>query len=215
MVDISFLPKIWASKSEETLAPTVLSVLRILYAPLEDVRSGPSRRSASTAERPMIVIASTLHATFRDTSVPSVRFAGNMESPPKLGGTTMSGRALAAVAGAAMLTATSVPSNAFTLSSPSLEQPMASFGVEDVWWGRGGWGCCRPWGWGWHRPWGWGWHRPWAGDGGARSAIAGDGVAPGNDLSHGLDTPTRARPARGVLKNVDWRRVQVFRNIAR
>ncbi len=27
----------------------------------------------------MIVIASTLHATFRDTRVPSVRFAGNME----------------------------------------------------------------------------------------------------------------------------------------
>jgi len=62
-----------------------------------------------------------------------------------------------------MLAATPVPSNAFTLSSPSLEQPTASFGVEEVWWGRGGWGCCRG-GWGWHRPWGWGWgrHRPWA-----------------------------------------------------
>ena len=52
-----------------------------------------------------------------------------------------------------MLAATPVPSNAFTLSSPSLEQPTASFGVEEVWWGRGGWGCCRG-GWGWHRPWG-------------------------------------------------------------
>ena len=77
----------------------------------------------------------------------------------------MSGGALAAVAGAAMLAATTVPSNAFTLSSPSLERPMASLGVEDVWWGRGGWGCCHRWGWGWHRSWGWGsgwgWHRPW------------------------------------------------------
>jgi hypothetical protein len=73
----------------------------------------------------------------------------------------MSGGALAAVTGAAMLAATTVPSNAFTLSSPSLERPIASFGVEDVWWGRGGWGWHRPWGWGWHRPWGWGWHRPW------------------------------------------------------
>ncbi len=62
-----------------------------------------------------------------------------------------------------MLAATSVSSNAFTLSSPSLERPIASFGVEQVWWGR--WGWHRPWGWGWHRPWGWhrwgwGWHRP-------------------------------------------------------
>ena len=70
---------------------------------------------------------------------------------------SIAGGALAAVAGAAMLAATSVPSNAFTLSSPSLERPIASFGIEDVWWGRGGWGCCRSWGWGWHRPWGWGW----------------------------------------------------------
>ena len=89
----------------------------------------------------------------------------------------MSGGALAAVAGAAMLAATPVPSNAFTLSSPSLEQPMASFGVEDVWWGRGGWGCCRRWGGGWHRPWGWGsgwgWHRPWGGGWGWRRPVYG------------------------------------------
>jgi hypothetical protein len=42
-------------------------------------------------------------------------------------------------------------SNAFTLSSPSLERPIASLGVEHVWWGRPGWG--------WHRP--WGWRRTW------------------------------------------------------
>ncbi len=59
--------------------------------------------------------------------------------------------ALAAVVGAAMLASTSVSSNAFTLSSPSLERPIASLGVEHVWWGRPGWG--------WHRP--WGWRRTW------------------------------------------------------
>jgi hypothetical protein len=65
--------------------------------------------------------------------------------------------ALAAVAEAAMLAATSVSSNAFTLSSPSLERPFASLGVEHVWWGRPGWAWHRRWGW--HRP--WGWHRTW------------------------------------------------------
>ena len=44
-----------------------------------------------------------------------------------------------------MLAATSVSSNAFTLSSPSLERPIASLGVERVWWGRPGWGGRRPW----------------------------------------------------------------------
>ena len=75
------------------------------------------------------------------------------------------GGALAAVAGATMLLATSCPSAAFTLSSPSLERPVAAIGVEPVWWDR--WGRWHPngWGWGWHRPWGWhrwgwGWHRP-------------------------------------------------------
>jgi hypothetical protein len=89
----------------------------------------------------------------------------------------VAGGALAAVAGAAMLAATSSPSNAFTLSSPTLERPMAPFGVEEVWWGRGGWGCCRSWGWhrswGWGRPWGWGWHRPWGWGWGWRRPVYG------------------------------------------
>ena len=67
------------------------------------------------------------------------------------------GGALAAVAGAAMLLATASPSTALTLSSPSLEGPVAAIGVEPVWWDR--WGVWHPNGWGWHRP--WGWHR-WA-----------------------------------------------------
>jgi hypothetical protein len=45
--------------------------------------------------------------------------------------------AIAAVAGATMLAASSVPSSAFTLSSPSLEQPVASADVQSVWWHRG------------------------------------------------------------------------------
>jgi len=73
------------------------------------------------------------------------------------------GGALAALAGAAMLVAASAsPSSAFTLSSPSLEQPVVSADIQEVWWrqwGGGGWGWHH--GWGWHRPWGWGWHRPW------------------------------------------------------
>jgi hypothetical protein len=73
--------------------------------------------------------------------------------------------ALAAIAGAAMLAATSVPSNAFTLYSPSLERPVTSLDVEHVYWGRWGWHRPWGWGWGWHRPWGWhrwgwGWRRP-------------------------------------------------------
>jgi hypothetical protein len=37
-----------------------------------------------------------------------------------------------------MLVATSCPSASFTLSSPSLEQPVAAAGVEHVWWRRWG-----------------------------------------------------------------------------
>jgi hypothetical protein len=77
------------------------------------------------------------------------------------------GGALAAIAGAVMLAATVVPSDAFTLSSPSLEQPVLSADIQDAYWCR--WGRCGGWhrwggGWGWHRPWGWhrwGWRRPW------------------------------------------------------
>jgi hypothetical protein len=56
-----------------------------------------------------------------------------------------------------LITASSGPSAAFTLSSPSLEQPVAAAGVEHVWWDR--WGRWHPNGWGWRappwRPWGW------------------------------------------------------------
>ena len=78
------------------------------------------------------------------------------------------GGALAAIAGAAMfVAASSSPSPAFTLSSPSLEQSVLSGEIQDVYWCR--WGRCGGWGWHrwgyWHRPWGWGWHRayyhPW------------------------------------------------------
>ena len=66
--------------------------------------------------------------------------------------------AIAAVAGAAMLAASTAPSAAFTLSAPSLEQPVVGADVESVYWRHwGGWhgGWHRGWGGGWHR-WGWG-----------------------------------------------------------
>ena len=69
----------------------------------------------------------------------------------------LSGGAIAAIAGAAMLAVSSAPSPAFTLSAPSLEQPAAAAGVEPVQWhGRWhhGWGGRD----GWHH---WGWHRGW------------------------------------------------------
>jgi hypothetical protein len=67
----------------------------------------------------------------------------------------VSGSALAALAGAAMfVAASSTPSPAFTLSSPSLEQPVLSADIQDAYWRRWGW---HRWGggWGWHRRWGW------------------------------------------------------------
>ena len=72
----------------------------------------------------------------------------------------LSRRAIGAVAGAAMLAASSASSPAFTLSAPSLERPVAAADVESVYWRHwGGWhgGWHRGWGWhgGWHR-WGWG-----------------------------------------------------------
>ena len=73
--------------------------------------------------------------------------------------------AIAAIAGAAMLAASSDPSPAFTLNSPSLAPPVAAADVEPAYW-HGGWH--RGWGWrgGWHRGWHrWGWgpynYRPW------------------------------------------------------
>jgi hypothetical protein len=68
------------------------------------------------------------------------------------------GGALAALAGAAMfVAASSSPSAAFTLSSPSLGQPVLTADIQDAYWCR--WGRCGGgWHhWGWHR--GWGWHR--------------------------------------------------------
>ena len=70
--------------------------------------------------------------------------------------------ALAALAGSTLaFMASTGPSSAFTLSAPSLAAPVASAGVEQVWWDRWGrWHPNHPWGWrrwGWHRPWGWGW----------------------------------------------------------
>jgi hypothetical protein len=78
----------------------------------------------------------------------------------------LTGGVLAALAGAAMLAISAGSASAFTLSSPSLEQPMASSQIDRVWYPH------HYWGWGWHRPWGWGggpacyWHRvcwvnPW------------------------------------------------------
>ena len=49
---------------------------------------------------------------------------------------------LAAAAGAAMLTLSLGSASAFTLASPSLQQPYASSQVEKVWWNR--WGRWHP-----------------------------------------------------------------------
>ena len=73
----------------------------------------------------------------------------------------------AAVAGAAMLAISSAPASAFTLSSPSLQAPVAGANIDKVWWDR--WGRWHPnhpyWGPGPGPGWGpgpgpgpWGWH---------------------------------------------------------
>ncbi len=64
----------------------------------------------------------------------------------------LTGGAVAALAGVAMLAISASSASAFTLSSPSIEQPMASSDIDHVW--CRGWGCR---GWGWHRHWGPGW----------------------------------------------------------
>ena len=58
--------------------------------------------------------------------------------------------AIAALAGAAMLAASTASSPAFTLTSPSLEQPIVGADVDSVYWSH--------WGGGWHR---WGWRGGW------------------------------------------------------
>jgi hypothetical protein len=63
--------------------------------------------------------------------------------------------AIAAVAGATMLAASTAPSLAFTLSAPAPEQPVVGADVESVWL-HGGWHG------GWHRGWHrWGWGGGW------------------------------------------------------
>jgi hypothetical protein len=57
----------------------------------------------------------------------------------------MSGGAIAALAGAAMLALLSAPSFAFTLSSPSAERQVVNAEIHDAYWHH----------WGWHH---WGWH---------------------------------------------------------
>jgi hypothetical protein len=49
---------------------------------------------------------------------------------------------IAALAGAAMFALSLSPASAFTLSGPSLEQPVASAHVQKVWW-RGGYHAWR------------------------------------------------------------------------
>jgi hypothetical protein len=88
--------------------------------------------------------------------------------------------ALAAITGAAMLAASSAPSPAFTLSSPSFEQPVVGADVESVWW-HGGWHG------GWHRGWG-GWHHGWG------CIVDGDGIAAGDGMVAGVAGAERRRP---------------------
>jgi hypothetical protein len=53
-----------------------------------------------------------------------------------------------------MLAISSAPASAFTLTSPSLEKPVAAADITHVWchWHCGGWGYHHGWGpgWGWH-----------------------------------------------------------------
>jgi hypothetical protein len=77
---------------------------------------------------------------------------------------SLTGYSIAALAGAAMLALSLSPASAFTLSGPSLEQPLVSSQIDKVWWHHGwGGGWHGGWGWGWHR--GWGWHAGWGGPG--------------------------------------------------
>jgi hypothetical protein len=77
----------------------------------------------------------------------------------------LKGRALAAVAGAAMLASTATSAPAMTLSAPSLEPSVAGANIENAYW-RHGWGWRGGYGWrgyGWRgygwRGYGWGYGR--------------------------------------------------------
>ena len=67
--------------------------------------------------------------------------------------------AVAAIVGGAMLAFSMTPASAFTLSGPSLAQPVAAAQIDHVWW-RGGWGG----GWG-YGGWGYGWRGGYWGPG--------------------------------------------------
>ena len=72
------------------------------------------------------------------------------------------GGVLAAAAGAAlMVVASSGRSSAFTLSSPSLDQPAVAADIQPVWWDR--WGRWHPnhWGWGVRHPYWHPYYHPW------------------------------------------------------
>jgi hypothetical protein len=64
----------------------------------------------------------------------------------------LTGTAIAAIGGAAMLALSMSPASAFTLSGPSLEQPVVSAQIDKVWWHHG---------WGWGHGWGHGWRHCW------------------------------------------------------
>jgi hypothetical protein len=66
------------------------------------------------------------------------------------------GTGIAALSGAAMLALSLSPASAFTLSGPSLTQPVASVQIDKICWHCGG-------GWhgGWHHGWGGGWGGGW------------------------------------------------------
>jgi hypothetical protein len=70
----------------------------------------------------------------------------------------LTGTAIAAFGGAAMLGLSLSPASAFPLAGPSLAQPVASVQVDKICWHCGG-------GWhgGWHGGWGGGWHHGWGG----------------------------------------------------
>jgi hypothetical protein len=72
--------------------------------------------------------------------------------------------AIAAIAAGTMLALSFTPASAFTLSGPSLVQPVASAQVDSVWWRGCGWGRCGGWGhgWGWGYR-GWGFHSYYGG----------------------------------------------------
>ena len=85
-----------------------------------------------------------------------------------------SSMAIAAIAAGTMLALSFTPASAFTLSGPSLSQPVSSSQIDKVWWRGGGcgWGRC-----GWGRGYGWRGYG-WRGYGWGPGAVSG-GLAAG------------------------------------